>query len=141
MLFPQAPLSSAPFSSTYRSPQCPPLLPSPLSGPLRGSPLYPLCPPLLSLSSSPAVGGLAVFPSKVFGVSVDFQVLICWFVAYRGSAFRSCFSLASSLFSGFRADFAYGSSRFLTALFLLCFNPSSLLCGYHCLFGLYHTWL
>ena len=32
-----------------RSPRCPPLLPSPLSGPLWGSPLYLLCPPLLFL--------------------------------------------------------------------------------------------
>ena len=109
--FPQAPLSSASLVSSVSST---PALSS--LGALPGfSPISSLF--SSSLSSSPAVEGLAVFPSKVFGLSAYFQGLDRWFVASGGSAFCSYLAFrCPPLFSDFLADFAYGSYRFLSAL-------------------------
>ena len=53
----------------------------------------------------------------MLGLSAKYQALGRWFVASRGSDFRSYLaSHCPHLYSDFRADFASGSSRFMAAL-------------------------
>ena len=104
---PQAPLSSAPLVS------------APVSS-VSSAPLLSSCgfPPVSSSSwSSSMVGDLADFQARVLGLSAEYQALGPWFVASRGSDFRSYLaSHCPHLYSDFHADFASGSSRFLAAL-------------------------
>ena len=69
-------------------------------------------------------GGLAVFPSTVFGLSAEFQVLIRWFVTYRGSAF-CCYLFASLLSLSFLV-FVLTFLMVLLAFYLLCFCFASI---------------
>ena len=70
-----------------------------------------------SSSSSTPVGDLADFQARMLGLSAEYQALGRWFVASRGSDFRSYLaSYCPLLYSDLRADFASGSSRFLVAL-------------------------
>ena len=122
--FPSAPPPPPP-SVSHPSFPTPPLSSTPVPPPPGFSALPTVSQPSLSApsssfsssSSSAPVGGFAEFHARVLGLSAEYQALGRWFVALGGSDFRAYLaSYCPHLYADFRADFASGSSCFLSAL-------------------------
>ena len=70
-----------------------------------------------SVSSSTPTGDFASYQAKVLGLSEEYQALGRWFFASGVSNFPAYLSSHfPCLYSDFRLDFSFGSSRFLSAL-------------------------